>query len=273
MLTLDSDIPEELFALFERLKNEISKKAPVGVRTSERVNRLWQLPKRVVYFYHNVITHEDEAAAQPHVAALRKRIVEVIKDLPECVGARTHLASRIKTTLGRFSFRPWNQGDADLFVRYLDNPAMWEGLPEEYPNPLTQEMAQALIEASNDAPERHEVRAVEYNNEVIGQVRLQFDSTQSSDTGELSYWLAQPFWGRGLTTDFVTLFTYLCFKTHAYLDQLIARVVEGNSSSVRVLEKAGYRHDSFQCRHVRKGGQWLNNNTYRVCRPDYPEGL
>ena len=270
-MTLDSDIPADLSALFDRLTNEISTRLQVDGRRFDQVERLWHLPKRVAYFYYNVITREDEVAVQPLVAALRKRSVEVASALPECVEARGHLASRIEAASERFSFRPWNQEDANLFVHYLDNPAMWDGLQEEYPDPLTVEMAQTLIEASNEAPEHHEVRAVVYDDELIGQVRLQFDSTDANDTAELSYWLAQPFWGRGLTTDFVTLYTHRCFSVHHHLDQLIARVLESNRPSIRVLEKAGYRQDSFQFRRVEKGGRWLNNYIYRVYRTCYPE--
>jgi len=267
-----SEEHQDLFACFERLATEVFAEAESGATPSGRERRLWRLPKNVVYYYHNVITREDMARVRPLVEKLRHRAVELINELPERAEARARLAELARSAQERFTFHPWSMGDLELFVSYLDNAAMWAHIPEDYPEPLTLEMAATLIEASNEAPRHHEVHAVRWNGDVIGQARLQFDSSPSPDSAELSYWLAQPYWNRGLTTDFVTLYTYESFRTHPKIGRIFAQVLEGNDSSIRVLEKAGYRQESFEYHNVEKHGRKLSTHVFSVYDSDYLVG-
>ncbi|MEM7310009.1 MAG: GNAT family N-acetyltransferase [Planctomycetota bacterium] len=57
--------------------------------------------------------------------------------------------------------------------------------------------------------------------------------------GDVGYWLAPEFWGRGLMTDAVRLVNYLAFRYLA-ATAMTAYVFVGNDGSRRVLENAGY---------------------------------
>ncbi|MCH9824970.1 MAG: GNAT family N-acetyltransferase [Alphaproteobacteria bacterium] len=74
----------------------------------------------------------------------------------------------------QYSLRPWSSGDLPVYMSLLDDPDVWTYMTEEYPDPLTEEEAAALIELSN-ASNHHQVFAVLRDAKPVGQVRLLFD--------------------------------------------------------------------------------------------------
>lgn len=144
---------------------------------------------------------------------------------------------------GRYRLRRWRQADAPRFVALLDNPTIWEHLPETYPAPLTEELARDLIALSNESS-HHEVFAVELDGDPVGQVRLAFDpGSDDRSEGEISYWIGEPYWGSGIGRALVAHFTALSFQRRPELRSIFARVHERNPASARSLEKAGYRSE------------------------------
>lgn len=258
-----------LLTLFDHVADGLLKEPESRASQLDIEGHLWRLPRHVVHSYRNVITDEDRAQARPLVQKLRSRAVKLINERPEHALVREKLAERVQSARREFSFRSWRLDDVERFVSYLNNEAMWTYIPEDYPAPLTPELAEVLIRHSNEAPERHEVCAVEWQGEVVGQVRLQFDSSPTPDSAEISYWLAQPFWNKGLTTDFVTLYTSISFQSHPAIDRIFAHVLVGNDSSIRVLEKSGYRQESFEYHNLLKHGKKVSTYVLSVFRWDY----
>jgi RimJ/RimL family protein N-acetyltransferase len=157
-------------------------------------------------------------------------------------GSITH--GRFADLARRYKLRPWHSSEVRTFISLLDNPTIWEYLPEEYPAPLTQDIARDLIEISNQGG-HHEVLAVELDGEIVGQVRLAFDArTPEPVEAEISYWLGERYWGRGIASDLVMLFTHLSFQKRSSLTSIFARVHEANAASARVLQKSLYRFES-----------------------------
>jgi ribosomal-protein-alanine N-acetyltransferase len=59
---------------------------------------------------------------------------------------------------------------------------------------------------------------------------------------ELGYWVAEPFWGRGIAGEASRAVLDLAFRTYE-VDRMQARVIAGNGASGRVLEKLGFRFE------------------------------
>jgi RimJ/RimL family protein N-acetyltransferase len=141
---------------------------------------------------------------------------------------------------GRYRLRRWTEEDAGVFVALLDNPKLWDFMPEDYPAPLDAGLARSLIELSN-ASDHHDVFAVEADGEVVGQVRLAFDpASPDRSEGEVSYWIGEAYWGRGIGSDIVAHFSEHSFRSRPGLRSIIAKVHAANEASARILEKAGY---------------------------------
>lgn len=135
----------------------------------------------------------------------------------------------------QYRMRAWEPYDLEVYKTLLDDPDVWRFMPEDYPDPLTDETAAALIELSN-ASNHHQVLAVLRDSKTVGQVRLLYD-VDDTDAGiaEISYWLGRAYWGKGIGSDVVALFTDRCFADNPGITMLIARVHKENGGSAAVL--------------------------------------
>lgn len=143
----------------------------------------------------------------------------------------------------KLSLRPWHADDAGRFRHLLDDPRIWDHMPEDYPDPLTHDMAEALIHIANNS-NHHKVLAILHDGTPVGQVRVEFDHGGAApDTAEISYWIGRQDWGRGYASAVVSAFAAQCLTENPALTSLVARVKDGNAGSLRVLEKAGFVPD------------------------------
>lgn len=137
-------------------------------------------------------------------------------------------------------FRRWQEADAPHFAALLGNDIVWRYLPDTRPAGLDLTKASELIRFSNEA-EHHDVFAVEIAGKIVGQARLLFDMSRAThETAEISYWLGEQYWGRGLGSRIVKDFTAASFSRWPSLSTIVARVHLENKASQLVLTKAGY---------------------------------
>jgi RimJ/RimL family protein N-acetyltransferase len=88
-------------------------------------------------------------------------------------------------------------------------------------------------------------------------------------SAEIGYWLAEPFWGRGIATEAVKAMTTYAIAKHA-LTRVYARVADWNTASVRVLEKAGYALEARLRRSAIKEGRVIDQLQYAFIVPAEP---
>lgn len=156
---------------------------------------------------------------------------------PEAVKTTALLANPARFPL---TFRRWRETDAPVFAALLGNERVWQYLPDARPERLDIHQAAQLIRFSNEA-EHHDVYAVEVLGIIIGQARLLFDLSEGTDeTAEISYWLGEQYWGKGLGSRIVKEFTAASFSRWPSLAAIEARVHADNKASQLVLTKAGY---------------------------------
>lgn len=166
----------------------------------------------------------------------------VIDDIP-LVSRGLPMHPRLAFESGALELRRWEATDVARYVVLLDDPRVWDTLPEVYPDPVTHDLAAALISISNIGSQ-HQVCAILETGTPVGQIRIEYDRDRP-DTGaaEISYWIGRPYWGRGIASAAVSLFVRKCLAEKPGLPALFARVKIGNTASFRVLEKAGFVTD------------------------------
>jgi RimJ/RimL family protein N-acetyltransferase len=143
-----------------------------------------------------------------------------------------------------FTFRPWTAADAPAYRALLDNPRLWQFLPEPFPGNLTEAMARTLIEVGS-LPGRQETLAVERDGTPVGQVLLRFDPAFAGvRAGEVAYWLGEAHWGKGWMPQVLAAFLERSFAAHQ-LDVVYAWIHDENRASERVAERCGLRRDTF----------------------------
>ncbi|MGP9791276.1 GNAT family N-acetyltransferase [Roseinatronobacter sp. NSM] len=184
-----------------------------------------------------------------------------LRDIPDTLrGKRINaltLTPPPETLQSMFQFRSWHSDDAPVYKRMLDDPALWQFMPEDYPAPMTLDLAQDLIALSQHAT-HHKVRAVLWNGQIVGQMRLEWaQGATPPASGEISYWLGRAYWGQGLSTRMVALFAYRCFSNFPALQHLHARIHHENTPSLRIIHKLGFQPTPEPDPHTPDWGQFV----------------
>ena len=138
----------------------------------------------------------------------------------------------------RCAIRPWRSSDADAIVKHANNPNIARHLRDRFPHPYTRRHAVEFLEHATMAePAMH--FAIEVDGEAVGGVGCVPGSDVERYSAEIGYWLGESLWGRGITTESVSMVTDYVF-THCDMLRLFALPFADNTASRRVLEKAGY---------------------------------
>lgn len=100
---------------------------------------------------------------------------------------------------------------------------------------------------------------------LIGGIGLTVDSI-SVHRAEIGYWLAKPFWGRGIMTQIVDAICLHAFQVLNF-DKITASIFAHNMASARVLLKCGFQQEGYLHRHYRKEGKFIDARTFGRLRP------
>jgi RimJ/RimL family protein N-acetyltransferase len=94
-----------------------------------------------------------------------------------------------------------------------------------------------------------------------------FDGFQvgKSHRAELGYWLAKPYWGRGIMTAVVSRLCQLAFAEFA-LVKITAHVFPTNAASARVLDKCGFVQEGLLRKHYLKDGQYFDARSFALLK-------
>ena len=105
------------------------------------------------------------------------------------------------------------------------------------------------------------------DGKLIGVVSCDNLEPGLTHKGELGYWLAQPYWGKGITTDAVGAFVKYAFE-QLELSRIIAHTFESNLGSARVLEKNGFQLEGHLRKHYQKDGKLMDARIYGLLKTD-----
>ena len=144
----------------------------------------------------------------------------------------------MRLTLKTCEVRSWKRTDAESLALHANNRNIWINLRDRFPHPYTKADARAFISAVRE--ERPETTfAISRNDAVVGCIGFTVNADVERVSAEIGYWIAEPFWGRGIATEALVAVTRHAAETHG-LTRVYARAFEWNAASFRVLEKAGY---------------------------------
>ena len=96
--------------------------------------------------------------------------------------------------------------------------------------------------------------------ELIGAAGC-FWASQKDRCMELGYWVAEPFWGRGLAARRPGRWSTHVFATYP-VERVQAHHMEGNAASGRVLEKVGLRFEGVRRRGLFHRGRFWDLHCY-----------
>jgi len=173
----------------------------------------------------------------------------------------------MRLVLSRCELRSWALDDISPLARWANSHAVWRNLRDGFPSPYTEAQARAWVEhCLTTLPEANLAIAVE--GETVGAIGATLGTDVSRLSAELGYWLAEPYWGRGICTEAVRAFTADLVERFQ-LTRVFALPFARNVASARVLEKAGYVLEGTLRRAVVKEGEVMDQLLYAfVPEPD-----
>lgn len=166
--------------------------------------------------------------------------------------------------LGDLRIRSWRRDDLDALLRYANNAKIAANLRDQFPHPYTRRDALDYLNYARamDVPTSF---AVEHNDEAIGGIGFKLGIDIARLSVEIGYWLAEPFWGRGLMTRAVSASSDWAFDNYQVI-RIFATAFSHNVASMRVLEKAGFEREGILRRSAIKNGAVVDQVMYAKLR-------
>ena len=155
--------------------------------------------------------------------------------------------------IDNFCIRQWREDDGKHIVKYANNPKIAANLRDGFPYPYALSDAERFV-AMAMAKDPQTFLAIVNDDAVIGSIGLAVGGDVHRYTAEMGYWLAEPFWGQGITTRAVVAFSDWAFE-QLDLIRIAATPYGSNAASARVLEKAGFTYEGRLKGAVFKNGR------------------
>jgi len=158
--------------------------------------------------------------------------------------------------------REFEQKDEALLVSYLNDEAQTHFLSARLPQPYTIEAAHWWVNTGSKIGVAY---AIIHNGIFVGSISAIPGEFEKQKTAEIGYWVAKPYWGKGIASEALQKFTHLLFENADFI-RLNASVFEGNFGSSKVLQKCGYKLETVLEKAIYKNGAVFNEMVYSKIR-------
>lgn len=165
-----------------------------------------------------------------------------------------------------FHIDEFAQTDSQALIKYLNDLDIYNNTLA-IPNPYTEKDAEWWL--SHVAEQTKSIgRSVNWcirnstDGELIGGIGYNEIDLGKNHVAEIGYWLAKPFWGKGIMSAAVQAVSDFGFEEFE-LYRITAGVFFENKRSARVLEKAGFNLEAERLKNrYRKDGKIFDGRLY-----------
>lgn len=113
---------------------------------------------------------------------------------------------------------------------------------------------------------------IEYRGRIVGQLNVANILHGSVSSAMIGYWVASDVAGKGIVTTAVALVTDYMFNVIG-LHRIEVAIRPENASSLRVVEKLGFRYEGFKHRYIHINGDWRDHMIFALVREEVPGGV
>ncbi|MEM7372098.1 MAG: GNAT family protein [Bacteroidota bacterium] len=159
-----------------------------------------------------------------------------------------------------FHLRPFSLNDLDSLVRYANNYQIARNMTNKFPHPYTEKDGKAFIGYAN-AETPHRILAIEVEGKAAGGIGVHPQADIQCRNAEMGYWLAEPYWGKGIISRAIPLMLEYGFRSWD-IDRIFARPFGTNIASQRVLEKCGFELEARLKRTLFKNDEYIDELIY-----------
>ena len=184
----------------------------------------------------------------------------------------------------RILLRPWQESDAETLFKYASDPEV--GPRAGWPPHKSVEESLEIIRTVFSSEGMWAVilkgtmMSTNHQGEAIGCVGYLPASASnlkiSEDHAEVGYWIARPYWGKGICTEALQMVIDYCFNEKGFT-MLWGGYFLSNPASGRVMEKCGFVDigEETHCPNLEVGSDRpvkvmkLESSEYRAAIDDY----
>jgi len=160
-----------------------------------------------------------------------------------------------------FKLRAWKEDDLNALVKHANNPNVANTMMDIFPHPYTREKGIAFINLAMQEPIH--LFAIDVNGEAVGGIGIHPLADIQRKNAELGYWLAEPFWGKGIITEAIKQVIPIGFKLYD-INRIFARPFGTNIGSQKALEKAGFKLEARFEKTFFKNGEFVDELFYAM---------
>ncbi len=168
--------------------------------------------------------------------------------------------------------RPYQPSDVKSLVKHANNLNISKYLTNKFPFPYEKKDGEAFIQlALSHNP--LQIKAIVVNGEVIGSIGVHQLTDIYSKNAEIGYWIAEPYWGKGIMPMAVKEMLQYGFATFD-IDRIFARTSHTNLASQQVLKKAGFIFEAELKSTIFKYGEYFDERIFgfrkhQLTEPNY----
>lgn len=167
----------------------------------------------------------------------------------------------------RLILRPWKDSDAEALFRYASDPEV--GPRAGWPPHTSVEESLRIIREVFSVEGMWAVELKETSEAIgcVGYLPANYSNLNiEEDQCEVGYWIARPYWGKGICTEALRAVIDYCFNVKGFY-VLWGDYFPENPASGRVMEKCGFVDTGMEvlCPSLEVGG----DRPVRVMKLDY----
>ena len=156
--------------------------------------------------------------------------------------------------------REYAESDLDRLVNLANNQNVSRYLVYTFPYPYLRNDAEWWI-GTGSKQNGATTRVIEYQGLFVGSVGITPQSGWREHLGEIGYWVAEDYWGKGIATAALRQMTDYGFISRNFR-KLYAPVLAPNVASMRVLGKCGYEREAILKDEVQKNGSYFDTHHF-----------
>ncbi|GFI24271.1 putative ribosomal N-acetyltransferase YdaF [Lachnospiraceae bacterium] len=164
--------------------------------------------------------------------------------------------------------RKWEVSDAKDLAIALSNRKIQDNLRDGLPYPYTEQDGADYISAMLFANEDETFAfAITADNKVVGSISVFRQGNIHRHTAELGYYVAEEYWGKGITTEAVKQICAYVFDKSDII-RIYAEPFAYNIASCRVLEKSGFQYEGTLRSNAVKNGKVIDMKMYSLLKTE-----
>jgi len=117
----------------------------------------------------------------------------------------------MKIKFGDYFIRSFRLSDVKTIAKYGNNYNIYKYLRDYFPYPYSEKIAKEWLNfVLSQVPETN--FAIANGEELIGSIGFTIQKDVNRYSAEIGYWLAEPYWGKGIAAEALTKLTEYAFS-------------------------------------------------------------